>query len=75
MNPKDPLFSGPKGLDDYKKIASQVEGFMTKDATIILEIGYKQARDVKKIFSENGFSNIAIHQDLAGRDRCLLIKK
>ena len=48
---------------------------MTKDATIILEIGYKQARDVKKIFLQNGFSNIAIHQDLAGRDRCLLIKK
>ena len=73
--PERSLFSGPKGLDDYKKIASQVEGFMTKDATIILEIGYKQARDVKKIFSQNGFSNIAIHQDLAGRDRCLLIKK
>ena len=73
--PKTSLFSGPEGLDDYEKIASQIEAFMARDAKIILEIGYRQARDVEKIFLRHGFSNIVIHQDLAGRDRCLLIKK
>jgi release factor glutamine methyltransferase len=72
--PHRALFSGEKGLDDYKKIAAGISHFMNEEAFIILEIGYKQAASVRDIFSEAGFKKIHIFQDLGGRDRCLLIR-
>ena len=72
--PHRALFSGEKGLDDYKKIAAGISYFMNEDAFIILEIGYKQAASVRDIFSEAGFKKIHTFHDLGGRDRCLLIR-
>lgn len=73
--PARALFSGLNGLDDYRKIATQIGLVMNSNASIIVEIGYRQASDVKKIFTFHGFNSISLHKDLAGRDRCLLIKK
>ncbi len=73
--PASALFSGPNGLDDYRKIATQIGAVLNPNASIIVEIGYRQACDVKKIFTSYGFNSISLHKDLAGRDRCLLIKK
>ena len=73
--PARALFSGLNGLDDYRKIAAQIEAVLNLGAIIIIEIGYRQASDVKKIFTSHGFNSISLHKDLAGRDRCLLIKK
>ena len=69
------LFSGCDGLNDYKIIAEQIGSYLADDGMIILEIGYKQAEDVKNIFTSAGFNDISLHKDLGGRDRCLLIKK
>jgi len=69
------LFSGCDGLNDYKIIAEQIGSYLADGGMIILEIGYKQAEDVKNIFTSAGFNDISLHKDLGGRDRCLLIKK
>lgn len=73
--PQSALFSGPDGLDDYRKIAAQIGAVLNLGASIIVEIGYRQANDVKKIFTSHGFNSISLHKDLAGRDRSLLIRK
>lgn len=73
--PEIALFSGPDGLDDYRNIASQIGPYVQEHGCIILEIGYQQASAVKKIFTSQGFNTISLYKDLAGRDRCLLIKK
>ncbi|MBL4603545.1 MAG: peptide chain release factor N(5)-glutamine methyltransferase [Emcibacteraceae bacterium] len=73
--PETALFSGPTGLNDYQLIAKQIKPFLSPEGIIILEIGYKQALDVKEIFTSAGFNNISLHKDLARRDRCLMIEK
>lgn len=69
------LFSGPDGLNDYKVISKQIGQYLADNGMILLEIGYKQAEDVKNIFTSAGFNDISLYKDLGGRDRCLLIKK
>lgn len=73
--PHSALFSGEDGLEDYRKIAVNISRYMSEKSFIILEIGYKQANDVRDIFKEIGFKNIKLFQDLGGRDRCLLISR
>lgn len=69
------LFAGPDGLNDYKLLSKQVGVNLADNGMVLLEIGYKQAEDVKEIFTSAGFNNISLYKDLGGRDRCLLIKK
>ncbi|MDG1708281.1 MAG: peptide chain release factor N(5)-glutamine methyltransferase [Emcibacteraceae bacterium] len=71
--PHKALFSGAEGLDDYRRIAENSAPFMKKNALLVLEIGHLQAKAVTGIFNQNGFQDVAIHKDLGGRDRCLLI--
>ena len=72
--PHSALFSGEEGLDDCRKIAADIAGYMSEKSIIILEIGYRQSSTVKDIFEQKGFKNINVFQDLGGRDRCLLIR-
>lgn len=72
--PHSALFAGEEGLDDYRKIAADIAGYMSEKSIIILEIGYSQSSAVKDIFAQKGFKNINLFQDLGGRDRCLLIR-
>ena len=73
--PEGALFAGKDGLDDYRLIAENCMPFLNSGGLMILEIGYKQAVDVKKIFTSAGFNEASLFQDLAGRDRCLIFKK
>ena len=72
--PATALFSGPEGLDDYRKISMQIGTYLKPGGMIIVEIGHTQAANVKEIFTSAGFNNISLHRDMAARDRCLLIK-
>lgn len=74
FEPAAALFSGTQGFDDYERITPMLSKHLAKEGIIILEIGYKQAQRVKKIFIFEGFNNITIKQDLGQRDRCLVIK-
>lgn len=74
FEPAIALFSGPEGLDDYRMIAAQIAPFIKPGGMLIVEIGHAQAANVNEIFTSAGFNTISLIQDLAGRDRCLLIK-
>ncbi|MDA0707732.1 MAG: peptide chain release factor N(5)-glutamine methyltransferase [Proteobacteria bacterium] len=68
------LFSGLDGLDDYRTLAGELKCYIKDGGIIVLEIGYKQAKKVKKIFNNSGYNDICVKKDLGERDRCLLIK-
>ena len=73
FEPKNALFAGNDGLDDYRKIAEQIK-FIGFDYAIF-EIGFNQENEVKEIFSLNGMNCIEVIKDLAGISRSLVFIK
>lgn len=70
--PKTALDGGIDGLDFYRKIAKEALNVLEGNGYIIFEIGHDQGEDVKAILHQNGYVNIRIVQDLAGKDRVVL---
>ncbi|HBM79778.1 MAG TPA: peptide chain release factor N(5)-glutamine methyltransferase [Clostridiaceae bacterium] len=65
------LNGGADGLEFYRRLCSVSLECLKADGNIIFEIGYNQNKDVKDIMEKNGFSDIEIYRDLAGRYRCI----
>jgi release factor glutamine methyltransferase len=72
--PHDALFAGDHGLADYCRLAPQIARLIAPAGCAAVEIGFDQAVLVTALFAEEGL-NVAVHTDLAGRDRCLLVTR
>ncbi len=72
--PAGALFAGPDGLDDYRRIIPDLPRLLALDGAAILEIGATQHILVKELAEAAGFA-VACRQDLAGRDRALLLTR
>ena len=72
--PPDALFAGPDGLDDYRRIIPELPRLLASGGIAILEIGATQHISVGQLAEAGGFS-VACRQDLAGRDRALLLTR
>ncbi len=73
----DPLIAldgGDDGLIFYRRIAEGAASYLARDGRIFLEIGYDQADDVTRIFSEAGFADIEVVKDYSGNDRVIVLK-
>ena len=64
------------GLALLQTIIETAPAYLKKDsvldasiARLTVEIGYTQGPIVKEIFMKNGFKNVDIVQDIAGKDR------
>lgn len=68
------LTPGGDGLAAYRAIAGKMSGFLAKGGRAIFEIGYRQAADVKSIFTEAGYLDVSVMKDLNGFDRVVMIK-
>ena len=66
------LDGGDDGLMFYRKITHEAKEYLKEGGLLIYEIGYNQMDAVKKIFEEEGYSNIEGFQDLSGKDRIVL---
>lgn len=69
--PASALFAGADGLDDLRVLAGQLR--LPPGGLACLEIGAAQGRAALDLFAGNGFRPI-LRQDLAGLDRCILIR-
>ena len=69
FEPRGALTDGGDGLSAYRAIAERVHWCLSPGGRLLLEIGATQAQDVTNILQEAGLSSIAVHRDLAGRDR------
>ena len=63
------LDGGEDGLDFYRSIAKEGKSFLFPGGRVYVEIGYDQGTSVKDIFQKEGFLDVEVFQDYAGRDR------
>ncbi|MCL6270338.1 peptide chain release factor N(5)-glutamine methyltransferase [Sansalvadorimonas sp. 2012CJ34-2] len=69
FEPVSALTSGSDGLDDIRHIAQESIRWLNDDGWLMVEHGYDQGEDVRRIFTENGFKQVSTAQDLSGHDR------
>lgn len=70
--PASALFAGADGLDDYRRIVPQLPRLLTPGGIAILEIGHTQASAVSALATA---FDVEVHRDLAGRDRCIVLRQ
>ena len=71
--PASALFAGVDGLDDYRRIAPLLPPQLAPDGVACIEIGAAQAAAAGALFAAQGLA-VAVRSDLAGRDRCLVLR-
>lgn len=67
--PQIALNGGNDGLEFYRRIIFKTPKFLRPGGTIIFEIGWNQADDVKDLLRKMRFRNIKVIKDYAGFDR------
>jgi release factor glutamine methyltransferase len=72
FEPDEALFAGEEGLDAYRALAPQLPRLLNKGGLAAVEIGYDQAGAVTPLLARDGLQ-AKVAQDLAGRDRALLL--
>jgi release factor glutamine methyltransferase len=73
--PRMALDGGEDGLDFYRIIIKYTPHLLRDGACLMMEFGDGQAEAVKKLVeAQKVFSSVEIIQDLAGRDRIILVK-
>lgn len=71
--PNAALDGGEDGLNFYRVIISSYGKYLTDNGSMLLEIGYNQAKAVADIARDNGFS-CEIFRDYGGNDRVAYLK-
>ena len=66
------LDGGLNGLSEIRKVIKKSSELIKKKGFLILEIGFDQKNDVKKILNDKGFYIKEIAKDLANNDRCII---
>ncbi len=63
FDPRQALDGGEDGLDYYRAIALEAHKYLKKGGELFLEIGQGQFKDVEKILTDNGWSDISNKKD------------
>lgn len=74
FEPEDALFAGADGLEAYGALAPDCARLLAEDGVACLEIGQGQAAAVAAIASRHGLRLVASRRDLAGIERCLILR-
>ena len=72
--PRLALDGGSDGLDAYRQILPGLPQVLSKGGFAVLEHGAGQAEQIEDLAVAAGLTLCRRHQDLAGRDRCLVVK-
>ena len=72
FEPKRALDGGIKGLSEIRKVIEKSSELIKKKGFLILEIGFDQKKNVKKILNDKGFYIKETVKDLANNDRCII---
>jgi release factor glutamine methyltransferase len=73
--PQAALDGGSDGLNCYLRISRFLPNILAKEGVALLEVGAGQAKDVARLVSEQGLNIADITRDLAGIERCVIIRK
>jgi len=66
------LCGGEDGLDYYRMISTRAKMYLKDTGRIYLEIGFDQGESVPNILYNDGWTDVAVVKDLAGRDRVVV---
>ena len=69
------LDGGHDGLGAYRQILQSVSNWLAPGGLVGLEIGWQQRDAVVTIASENAFELVEVRQDLASRDRAVVLQE
>ncbi len=72
FEPASALFAGADGLSDYRRIIPQLADLLALQGFAFIETGDDQARAVADMGIRHGLA-VDVRQDLAGRDRCVIL--
>ena len=70
--PVEALDCGEDGLDFYRKIFNEAPDYLKESGMVILEIGYDQSEEIKKLAVDAGFKQIEFIKDYAGIKRIFI---
>lgn len=73
--PRLALTDEADGLTAYRVIAAEAQGYLNAQGRVLVEMGWQQSSEVRKIFAAQGWGDVAILPDLDGRDRILCASK
>ena len=69
--PKEALFGGEDGLDDYRSIAKTYKDKLKDGGAICFEVGFRQADAVLEILKNEGYKNPKEKKDFSGIRRAV----
>ena len=75
FEPKLALSGGFDGFSKIRKVISKASILIKKNGKFILEIGFNQKNNVKKILKEEGFYINKVIKDYGNNDRCIISTK
>ena len=67
--PRLSLDGGPDGLDVFRRLAGRAAHWLAPGGRLYAEIGEDQAGAAAALLTGAGLTEVAVHQDLVGRDR------
>jgi release factor glutamine methyltransferase len=73
-DPKAALVPGARGIEAYPLIAAAGRTLLRRGGSLIAELGYGQAAEVREIVAAAGFESIEIGKDLRGIERVLVAR-
>ena len=75
FEPRLALSGGLDGFSKIRKVISKSADLIRGNGKLILEIGFSQTENVKKILKENGFYTNKVIKDYGKKDRCIVSTK
>jgi release factor glutamine methyltransferase len=72
FEPREALFAGAEGLDDYRRLAPDLDRLIAPGGLAAIEIGHEQAAAVAELLEAQGHDP-RLAYDLGGRPRAMLI--
>lgn len=73
--PFNALDGGEDGLDHYRRLIPQAEAFLAPQGLLACEVGIRQAEQLVKILTEEGWTETEIIKDYAGKERIVTANK
>jgi len=70
--PRRALAAGADGLEAIRVIIADAPRHLVAGGILMLEHGFDQGPDVRRMLADAGFTGVATHRDLGGRERATL---
>jgi len=69
--PRIALYGGEDGMDYIKFIIERGKRFLKTRGSVFVEVGYNQSEKAKRLFADNGFSDIKSYRDFNNYERVI----